>query len=310
MANWKARHLFISNFDVMKYFIFKGILILLAVFVIDRLVGFTSKAFFLNLAEKDTEVAIMYQAFFNKKTDVLILGASAARHHYNVDLLKDELKSDVYNSGLDGRDVIYSDLVLQSYLRRCKLKTVIFDISEPQLNGLWLDRIDICKMYYGMSDVITNYYDTESDLGKRLKLLSKLYCYNRTFTDLIRLRQKPINKTGYTPLFGKIKDLTPKLINEFEVDSIELYHLDNIVKICKDNGVNILFVQSPKEINNHSFNKWLKSYANKKNILLISENQNSYYYKHAEFFKDASHLNNKGAEIFSKNIVRNIINNY
>lgn len=291
----------------MKQFLFKGIAILVLVALIDVAVGAVSDKIFTNLPDKNSMMATIYQSLFNKKTEVLILGPSTANHNYNSMLMADSLGMDVYNSGLDGRDIIYSDVVLQSYLKRCKLKKVILDISSVQLDGSWLNRIHDTKPYYGLNDAVTNYYNTESDWQQRLKLLSSLYRYNKTLSYWIRVQIDPVNTTkGYSPLSGVDDCLEWNNEDSFSVDTAEYKHLMNIVNVCKKVNTKLILVQSPKAGTNPVFDKWISDFAKIHGITIIKENVNRYYRQHPELFKDENHLNSEGADVFSKHIVEQI----
>jgi len=287
----------------MKQFLFKGSAILILVALIDVAVGAVSDKVFTNLPDKNSMIATIYQSLFNKKTEVLILGPSTANHNYNSMLMADSLGMTVYNSGLDGRDMIYSDVVLQSYLERCKLKKVILDVSTVQLDGSWLNRIHDTKPYYGLNDAVTKYYDNETDWQQRLKLVSSLYRYNKTLSYLIRVQLDPVNTTnGYSPLSGVAESLKQNTSSSFRLDSIEYSHLMNIVSLCRNNNIELILVQSPKYSNDVTFDKWIDQFAAMNNLALLPENRNDYYRNNKKFFKDDSHLNSDGAVEFTKRV--------
>ena len=63
--------------------------------------------------------------------DVLILGSSRARHHYDTPFLSDTLGLDVYNAGYDGNGVVLAVGILKMVLNRYCPKLVIFDVEPP-----------------------------------------------------------------------------------------------------------------------------------------------------------------------------------
>ena len=169
----------------MKQFIIKFLCCGALVVAIDLCIGFTHSWIFRNLPDKTSIVSTIYYSLFKKSADVLILGSSTANHHYNSKMMEDSLGMSVYNSGLDGRDMVYFDVVLQSTVARHVPKFVILDISPVHLDGRWIDRISDTKLYYGQNIPVTNYYNRETDWQQRLKLCSALYRYNKTFSYLI-----------------------------------------------------------------------------------------------------------------------------
>lgn len=291
----------------MKQFIYKGIAILLLVVLIDVAVGAVSGKIFTSLPDKNSMIATIQQSLFKKKADVLILGPSTANHNYNALMMSDSLGMNVYNAGLDGRDMIYSDVVLQSYLDRCDLKAVLLDIGPVQLDGSWIDRIHDTKPYYGINKHVTDYYDNETDWQQRLKLLSSLYRYNKTLSYWIRVQIDPVNNSkGYAPLYGRAESINPSMANCFEVDSTEYSHLKNIVDVCAQRNIWLVLIESPSESMNTTFEDWIKRFCLLNGVELLGKESFEDFYNHPEWFKDANHLNSDGADVFTKIIISKI----
>lgn len=291
----------------MKQFIIKIIACGLLLVIVDSGVCYTHGKIFGNLPDKTSMVSTIYQSLFKKSADILILGSSSANHHYNSMMLEDSLKLSVYNSGLDGRDMVYFDVVLQSTLDRQIPKYVVLDISPGHINGSWINRIGDTKLYYRKNNAVTKYYDNETGWQQKLKLKSSLYRYNKTLSYLIRVRlDRPNVLKGYAPLYGNKEGFEKYVTSDFSVNSVELKHLDSIVDICKSNNIKLILVQSPQENENSAFDNWIVSYTSEKGILLITENKNPYYYEHPELFYDGSHLNADGADLFTNQIIKRI----
>ena len=94
----------------MKRFLF--ILIVFGiVFGVDMIVGIFSKDLILNAPDVGINQTNSVQALFYRKSDILILGPSTANHHYNTKILEDSLRLSAYNSGYDGKNILYSAMV-------------------------------------------------------------------------------------------------------------------------------------------------------------------------------------------------------
>jgi hypothetical protein len=293
----------------MKQFILKFLCCGALVVAIDLGVGFTHSRIFGNLPDKTSMVSTIYYSLFKKSADVLILGSSTANHHYNSKMMEDSLGMSVYNSGLDGRDLIYFDVVLQSAIERQKPKYVFLDIGDVHLNGNWINRIGDTKLYYGKNDAVTHYYDEETDWQQRLKLVSSTYRYNKTLSYLIRVGlDKPNTLNGYAPLNGHRANFERTITKEFTADAKELKHLNHIVSLCKENDITLILVQSPQSDDNVAFNNWLEEFATEHQTVLLQENKNEYYFNNPSLFYDGSHLNSEGANVFTERIVNSIIN--
>jgi len=294
----------------MKQFVIKGIACFALVVAIDVAIGYTHGKIFGNLPDKTSMVSTIYYSLFKKSADVLILGSSTANHHYNSKMMEDSLGISVYNSGLDGRDMVYFDVVLQSTLERKKPKFVILDIGDAHLNGNWINRIGDTKLYYGKNEAVTRYYDEETDWQQQLKLVSSTYRYNKTLSYLIRVGlDKPNTLNGYAPLNGNRATFERTETKQFTADPSELKHLNHIVSLCQENDITLILVQSPQSDDNIIFDKWIEEYATEQHIALIQENKNEFYFDNPSLFYDGSHLNSEGANVFTKRIINTIINN-
>lgn len=293
----------------MKQFIIKFLCCGVLVVVIDLGVGFIHSMIFGSLPDKTSMVSTIYYSLFKKSADVLILGSSTANHHYNSKMMEDSLGMSVYNSGLDGRDMIYFDVVLQSTMERQIPKYVILDISSVHLNGSWINRISDTKLYYGQNVPVTNYYNKETDWQQKFKLCSALYRYNKTFSYLIRVKlDAPNVLNGYAPLVGNREGFEREYDNSFVPDVKELTHLNNIVDLCKKNKAKLFLVQSPQALDNVAFDEWIKIFTSKNGIILLQENMDVYYYDNPTLFYDGSHLNSQGADVLTRRIIE-LINN-
>ena len=298
----------------MKRFILKSFVIVILLITIDVLVGWIHGNLYLKIPEKNTDLAIMKYALFDKKCEVLIMGASTARHNYNPELFRDSLGLSTFNSGLDGRNIIYSDVVVESYLQRCALKCIILDVTESQFAEDGLDRMDITKVFYGYNDYVTRFFDDEYDWRMKLKLKCNLYRYNKSLTDIIRVATKGPMGNGYTPLYGSIDSLKREDNNTFVLGPTMYKYFDRMVTVCQAKKILLFLVQSPTCFINKSFDNWIYEYAQEHDgVYLINERANDFYYNHPDLFKDEGHLNAEGATFFSNaiiNQIRNILKEY
>ena len=295
----------------MKSFTLKLIIIAALLLIVDLVAGKFFDHYFLNVPEKNTEVSAISQALFHKKCDVLIMGPSTASHNYDPTLLSDSLKLDVFNSGLDGCNIVYSDAVLESYLERCKLKLFVLDVTESQFEEDALNRMDMVKLFYGNNKYVTQYFDEETDWQKRLKLKSSLYKYNKSLSDIIRVSTKGPLGNGYTPLSGQADVINKTYIDTFDLNPTLFNYFDRMIEVCDKYNIPVIMVVSPKEKVNTKFCAWLDDYVSKCNgeVYLVNECSNDYFYNHPELFRDGGHLNKDGAELFSQIIVSYIKDN-
>lgn len=291
----------------MKSFIINFFIVLLSLIVIDLCSGFVFDKVFYDLPSKQSETSQVYCSLFpTRDVGVLVLGSSTANHHYNTRILSDRLGEEVFNAGLDGHDIIYSDLVFNSFLTRGSLHYVILDINTPSIDGYWKNRLGVIKPYYGRNQYVTNYFKTETDWNQRIKLKSNIYRYNGTLHSILSmalLNRAEDTLNGYRPLVGS-HTFVYKTVRDFHPDSDLLKHLDGIVQQCKENDINLVIVLSPSCIDNPYFNGWLESYGRDNNVTIIMENKESLWKNHPEYFYDGNHLNSKGADVLTERICK------
>ena len=91
----------------------------------------------------------------------------------------------------------------------------------------------------------------------------------------------------------------------FRVDSTNLRYLDGIVGTCRKRGIKLLFSVSPtlKVVSNDEFLTWLHRYCKGKGVMLIDFSHDRQFIAYPDLFYDATHLNSKGADLFTKCIV-------
>ncbi len=250
--------------------------------------------------------------FAQKDThDVLVLGSSRAKHHYDTHFLSDTLGVDVYNAGYEGCGVILANGLLELVLDRYKPKLVIFDVAysfdiidNPNDNNN-VRYIKWLKPYYKTANVGKIIKDVSME--EWYKVHSGLIRYNSVLlnelNDNINARKFGIN--GYEPSNGVLPDSVNIVIDssEHRVDLLKLKYIERLIHLSQSKGVPVVFVKSPRfgytdsEIINP-----VKEICQRNNVPFYDyrcreELQRPYY------FCDQSHLNAQGALFFSRMLV-------
>ena len=146
---------------------------------------------------------------------------------------------------------------------------------------------------------------------------SKMYQNtSRLLPDLFDNMTYRDNHRGYAPLSGQIKETTiPEIMSDgkaMAIDSLKLSYVENVIELCQDEQIPVLFVISPR-------------YGMKENDMSIYEPALSlcqehgvpvYNYiccpsisEHPEFFQDEGHMNSKGAEVYTNLLVKDVLCN-
>lgn len=286
----------------MKNVLLKALLIIALVAVADVGVGFLSRHLVSGLSDKLSQIGSVQQALLHKRAEVVVLGASCAKYHYDARILADSLGMTVENTGVGGMNMVYSDLVLQAFLERCRPRIVVVDVYGQLDPGE--GRLPRLRPFYGVSRPVTAYYDSTSTWQQRLKLHSALYRYNGTLDLLIRHHFNAPNRThGFAAMDGAMTDMDTVVVHRFQPDTAKIAHLHNLIRTCNAHAIRLVFVLSPRRHHDADQEAWLTHLCAALDITLINElHEPSYYVDGGVLFHDDSHLNARGAELFSTRV--------
>ena len=245
--------------------------------------------------------------------DVLIFGSSRAFHHYNPQVIIDSLNLSCYNCGQDGNGIILNYGRLLMILQRYQPKVIIYDISTSfdyfaNDNHKYLGRL---KPYYdekGIKELFNSVDQTE-----RWKMLSSMYRYNSSFLQIISDYFHPIQQVGnkgFRPLKGsfdpmKIRNNKDNEDNEIMYDTLKIDYIHKFISLC--NNTTLIFTHSPIWYGLDSTKlDIIKNICKKNKIPFLYFSNNPKYVHNDSLFKDGSHLNEKGANEFTKYLIRKL----
>lgn len=274
----------------------------------DWLIGAVTKDAILNVRDVGVNQTNTVQAFFKRTADVLILGPSTANHHYNCRIIEDSLGLSCYNAGRDGQNIIYNAMVLEGFLARCTPKLVVVDVANSSLSDAWMSSLNDFNCYYGFLQPIDDNIDSIGGPLDRFKRLSSIYRYNKTWEWLLNARfaKTAEDLDGYRPLEVKvIKGLkATNAAGQFQMAEKCHHYLNKIIDVCKEKNVKILFAISPTLIiDEGNFAKDVNDVLQCKGLKLMNWNGDTTFTNHPELFYDKTHLNAKGAEVFTTEFV-------
>lgn len=286
------------------------LIVIASLAVIDVVVGRAMDCAVLTMPSAGTLNADQHDALVTAVADVVVLGSSRARHHYDPSLLASLPGCETcYNSGCDGHGMNYSMVALEAMVERHTPRVVILDVSNAQLDDEWVknNAIDDIQAYYSLVPAVTRYYDEiAGDCMKRLKLRSNLYRHNGDITWVSKafLSGAATDDHGFDALAGSADGpLESRAFDTFAVDSLQLRCLDRVVALCRDRGILPVIVISPNYEVCPQFNKWMSDYCSRHSLPLFD-------YTDVHFdevlYHDASHLNSDGAERFSRHLADSI----
>ena len=311
MAYLVRTNLYMQVFN-MRRFIVKILILFISLFAIDQVAGLIFKNWLGNVTTgslgKDNYICD------HCTEDILIFGSSRAEYHYNAKLIEDSLGITAYNCGASGYGII------QSYGRLCLLaeryhpKLIIMEIT-PEFD--LVDYEDISKDLGGLK----GHYDRNCikdifervDPTEKFKMLSYFYRYNSNFVHnplrlfkAIPFTKNALGNQGFRTMhkeFDKMKVGEKKEKEVFKLDEVKLFYLKKIVETARGFS-QIVFVISPywQGRNSEIFNS-AKHLADSLSIPFLDYSNNPKYFHKDKFFADGVHLNARGADEFTKDLI-------
>lgn len=300
--------------------------ILLGVIVIDLSFGSIIQYFQEKSNELSPQRNKLYYNVERDSSELIILGASDAAHHYDSHLIGDSLGISVYNCGIDGCFLSYQICELELILKRRQPKVIVWQFGPEYLSNYYDDLYD----YQSIRDLYLYYNDSyvkkvidKKNWYQKYLMLSKLYrCNNQLyniFAGFLLHNNNEIDRGGYEPLVDK-GDGYPVLSHEdnggdISEDKCQMF-IEAIRKIESKN-IKLVLVTAPMyndyPVENTEYYRRLLSILEEHNIPYINYRHNPFFMSDNTLYKDYGHLNEKGAREYMKRFVpdlKKVIDNF
>ena len=243
------------------------------------------------------------------REDMLVFGSSRAVHHYNAQMLEDSLGISCFNCGDDSNGIILSYGRLKMMKGRYTPQLIIQDV-EVQYDLLKNDNhtyLGWLKARYereGIADIFNAVDHTE-----KYKMVSQMYRYNTKFLQNIFVFLTSLSTDtgikGFRPLnaaFDPMKVNKNLKSEAYEFDSLKLSFINKFIDLSE--GSQLYFVVSPTWYGTDSAQYVpLKHICQQRNIPLIDFSNDQKYVHNDVYFKDGLHLNAKGADEFTRDLI-------
>ncbi|MGE5406338.1 MAG: hypothetical protein ACM3NR_01395 [Methanosarcina sp.] len=287
-------------------------------------------AFFIVLADWLTGKVLNHYYFLQKhgpgylttyaidstQAKILVFGSSRANHSYVPEIFEKELNRSFYNTGRDGVYILHNYAVFRAVAKRYNPEMIIFDIrpEEMKYNPSEYDMLSVLMPYCKNHPEIEEIVDLKGPFEK-VKRLSAVYTYNSLIFQIVmgnleRGKDRYSSDKGFVPLKKSMKQMPIDTADRvrFTMDENKLNSLIVINKVCRQNKIDLVFVQSPVwriTVDNAGLNEFFAvngiSYIDMSNLPVFMKNP--------QYFADRYHLNSEGAEIFSKTLASYLKNN-
>ncbi|QTY28141.1 hypothetical protein [Flavobacterium sp. CS20] len=254
---------------------------------------------YVNPINPRTKVSWIYKLDNSNKLrfDYALFGSSRCVHHIDPKLIDLSTGLNGINLGYAASKPLEVKLMVETFLKKFKPKKIFVQIdytyNEESNSNLatvpWLPIIGEDYVYNELKKVepksfrykyipFYRYARNESKIGFRSVFLNLSKKNDFTY------------KKGFVPTHGSLinKNITP----EFILQDSRNRHLTEIEEICERKGVQLYFFTSPMNANFFNFEIIKKYYSSYENFSNSISDKN--------FFRDNTHLNEKGAELFTQ----------
>ena len=292
-----------SNSKTMaKRYLLKALLLVVLLIVSDRGIGYGLRWMYRHQQGGDYRSAT--RAIEEQCADVLILGSSRARHHYNPVIIADSLQMEVYNAGRDGCFLVYQWAQLQLILDRYTPRIILLEVTpyDFNLNPSDYDRLAGLLPYQdcpSFKEVIR-----KKSPWEQWKCMSSIYPYNGQILSMVT--SMDANETdwidGFDPLQGSIvhpmETGNGGAIDQLDEEKVKLMY--EIIDLCEEKGIELFMITSPYYIHfTHSETlSRIQAICVERHIPYISY-LNNLDYADGKLYQTADHLNAEGANKFS-----------
>lgn len=308
-----------------KSFVYKLILFMACLFVTDRTLGWIlGKIYF---GQTKGQLAMTTYAVQKTHEDILILGSSRASRHYSPAILSAKTGLSVYNSGRDGEMVPYSDALLHVSLARYKPRVVILDIDPWSINldGKKYDRLSVLLPYTSNPEVLKQL--KQYDPWLPVKIASHVYRYNSSLFislyNILKTNSLETDDRGFLPFHNVISeeayaDYVQRTAAErenwqVEYDKRALGLLEDFLRTSSAKKIKTFVVISPaifKGFFNPRYVKLIRDLvARYPEVKYLDFSEKERYNSDHSLFGDPMHLNNRGAEVFSRELSDSVFRN-
>ena len=282
------------------------VLILIIVFI-DVVLGKTLEHFYFKM--KSGQSSRITYAMTQSQEDVVVFGSSRANHHYVTTLLEDSLHTTAYNAGIDGQGILFQYSLLKAMQSRYQPKVIILDLNPDGLEeaSIYYDRLYVLLPYYKRYKEIQPIVNVRSPY-EHLKAMSTLYRYNYFILPI--LYNNILNKSskedikGYEPLYKNIDLTTVKKAQKkvLPLDSIKVANFRSFIKEANRNNCKVMVYISPifKTYGVSPTIAMAKKICSDEGVFFKDYSSHPFFKESTQYFHDFNHLNNSGAEAYSR----------
>ena len=118
------------------------------------------------------------------------------------------------------------------------------------------------------------------------------------------------NNQGYDPLYGHLDSLSvaDHKVKKMNIDSLKLGYVEKIIKLAQSKEIPIIFMISPRYHYGDDMTEYepATQLCNKYGVRVINNVNEPSISPYASLFQDVTHLNDKGAKLYSQLVVNQL----
>lgn len=245
--------------------------------------------------------------------EIILFGSSRCVHHYDPRIITDSLGMSCYNAGRDGNGILLMYPYYEMLSKRYEPKLIIYDLSGFDVtvddHSKYLEWL---RQFYGRPIVDSMVWAINPD--EKYKMMCKSYRFNGKGLQIISDAIHPIQQdvSGYKPLYGALSYEPKKDVSlddtEKPIDPFKERYLIKFIKDCRNNGTKLIFIVSPSYGQNKRspYYSAISKLCHRYEVPFFYHQTDSNFVNNKAYFKDAAHLNNVGAEKYTKMVIREI----
>lgn len=292
----------------MKRFLLHIALFVLLFLIIDQIFY----VFIAHAPKKEDDKRLQYVLDGQMNKDVIILGSSRGANNIIAKQLEDSTGWSTYNLSYRGSNIEFQEFLLKTLLKYNKPPKYLLLVIDngPEFKtvstlNFRYDRLFPLKKYTYINDYLVSHH--------KQNVLSK-------YLNLSRVKRKDFSWSPKPVLPINVLTSHGSKINALDSDSTIVYKeeikpydtLDEDIKklnafksiqhMCDTNGIQLIYVFPPNFVAfNTNFYKRFKELDVDTNNVMIYD-QKELKYRNYKYFRDESHLNKFGAEVFTKEL--------
>lgn len=305
---------FISNSKKKVKVTIKLLSFILLIYIMDQAIGFSANYLLWNKDNNGLIAVEMIKRTINYDPDIVILGSSRAKFHYNPQVMEKELGMSVFNLGIDGSNLYYHLNVLRILNKHIKPKYIVYDIAYDLSLDTYqkLDR-QTSDLYPLVSSSKDFYKIEKVNMFEPILLKMNFYKYNSVLGSIYRSALKPIKDdtiNGFSYLANGNNDLILEELDfplnyDFEEYNLSEYVLE-LISHCEVNNIKLVFAVSPRyTANNQQIPQVFQAYFEEHKIPLYVFDKIEFN-TNPKWFVDLEHVNSEGADEFSTIIAKEL----